>query len=132
MSSLLERVPAVRRIETDRDDAWAIELAGHISAADVENLYGLLEGAYLVHGQVDLLLRFVDHEGIDSDAIMSRTAASAGSHAGSHIRRAAMVGTPEWLSVAMSLLSTFSSVELRQFDPEDEQAAWAYIEARPR
>ncbi len=45
----LDPVPAVRRIETDRSDACAFEIVGHVSPADIENLYGLLEGAYALH-----------------------------------------------------------------------------------
>ena len=39
----LEPVPAVRRIDTDRDDLCAFEIVGHVTAADVENLFGLLK-----------------------------------------------------------------------------------------
>ncbi|MCV0397085.1 MAG: STAS/SEC14 domain-containing protein [Rhizobiaceae bacterium] len=131
MSTMLERLPAVRRIETDRENVFAFELAGYLSAADIENLYGLLEGAYAVYDRIDLLLKFVDHEGIDRDAIMSDTAAGLSDHAGKHVNRAAMVGAPEWVSAASTLVSAFSSVKLKRFEPDEEQAAWAYIEANP-
>lgn len=42
----LDPIPAISRIETDRSDVFAVEIKGHVTAGDVENLYGLLEGAY--------------------------------------------------------------------------------------
>ena len=41
-----EALPAIRRIDTDRDDLCALEVVGHLSRADLENAYGLLEAAY--------------------------------------------------------------------------------------
>ncbi|TJV02209.1 MAG: STAS/SEC14 domain-containing protein, partial [Mesorhizobium sp.] len=59
----LEDVPAVRRIDTDRDDLFAIDVVGHVTAADAENLFGLLEAAYALHPKIDVLVRLIDHEG---------------------------------------------------------------------
>lgn len=130
--TLLERVPAVRRIDTDRSDACAFELAGHLTAADVENLYGLLEAAYLIEDRIDLLLRFVDYEGVDWEAVFSSDGARAGREADRHIRRTAIVGGPEWLATATGFLAPFVSLEMRRFEAGQEAEAWAYIEARPQ
>jgi hypothetical protein len=35
----LERIPAVRRLDTDRPDLFAIEIKGTVTSADVENLF---------------------------------------------------------------------------------------------
>ncbi len=43
---IYDNPPSVRRIETDRADAYAFEITGHITSADMENLYGLLEAGY--------------------------------------------------------------------------------------
>ena len=49
--NFLEEVPAVRKIETDRTDLLAVDIVGHVTAADAENLFGLLEAAYALHPQ---------------------------------------------------------------------------------
>src|SRR5687768_6180026 len=45
----LEPVPAIRRIETDRADLCALDVVGHLTSADLENAFGLLEAAYVGH-----------------------------------------------------------------------------------
>ena len=52
----MDSVPAIRRLDTGRTDLLAIEIAGAVTGADVENLYGLLEGAYALHDRIDLLV----------------------------------------------------------------------------
>lgn len=129
--TLLERMPAARRIETTAGQAQAFELAGHISEADIENLYGLLEGAYAIHPEIDLLIRFVDYDGIDWKTLFSKTAASGGSHASRHIRRTALVGGPDWIATAAGFLAPFVSLDLKHFEAGDEALAWAHIGAAP-
>ena len=73
----LDTVPAVRRLETDRSDVLAIEIAGPMTGADVENLYGLLEGAYALNDRIDLLVRWPDGEDVDWNGIASDTLRAA-------------------------------------------------------
>ncbi len=40
-----ENPPTIKRIDTTRDDAYAFDVTGHVTAPDIENMYGLLEGA---------------------------------------------------------------------------------------
>ncbi len=58
----LEAVPAIRRIETNRDALFAIDVVGDVSPADAENLFGLLEAAYALHPRIDVLVRLTDEE----------------------------------------------------------------------
>ena len=61
----LDPVPAVRRLETDNDQVFALEITGQTTAADAENLFGLLEGAYALHDRIDVLVRATGFEGAD-------------------------------------------------------------------
>lgn len=63
--SFLDTAPAIRRIDTDRDTLFAVEVVGHVAAADTENLFGLLETAYALHSRIGALMRLVDHEGVE-------------------------------------------------------------------
>jgi len=124
-------VPAIRRIDTDRDDAYAFELSGHITAPDIENLYGLLEGAYELHDRIDLLIRIVDYEGADWENVSSITRNEGRRHALRHVRRCAAVGEPDWTIYANRIFSPPLPVELRHFEASEEQEAWAWIDAVP-
>ena len=53
----LDAVPAIRRIDTNRDALFAIDVVGDVSPADAENLFGLLEAAYALHPRIDVLVR---------------------------------------------------------------------------
>lgn len=123
-------VPAVRRIETDRPDVFAIEIAGQVTAADVENLYGLLEGAYAIHQKLDLLVRIVNYEGVDWDSISNDTTEEGRLHALQHVRRCAAVGKPDWTGRVQGFFEPALPVELRHFPLDEEEAAWQWIEAR--
>ncbi len=129
--NFLEEVPAVRRIETDRADAFAVEIVGRVTGADAENLFGLLEAAYTLHPKIDILVRLVDHDGVDWADIPAETLEQGKADASRHIGRCAAVGTPDWTTQFRGLFSTAVPVELRHFAAEDEAAAWQWLDARP-
>jgi SpoIIAA-like len=124
-------VPAVRRIETNRPDAYAFELTGRITAADIENLYGLLEGAYELHDRIDLLIRIVDYNGAEWLDVARKTRSEGRQHALVHVRRCAAVGEPNWTIYARALLVIATTVEIRHFASEEEEKAWSWIDALP-
>ena len=57
----------------------AFEIVGRILGSDVENLYGLLEGAYALHERVDVLIRLVDFDGVEWQDVSRETIESAAS-----------------------------------------------------
>lgn len=128
---LLESIPAVRRIETSRADLSAFEIDGHVSAADAENLYGLLEAAYALHDRIDVLVRLIDHDGIDWNEIDPDTLARGKELARAHVRRCAAVGGPDWTGAVRGWFEPAVEVELRHFTADAEGEAWAWLGARP-
>ncbi|TPL95521.1 STAS/SEC14 domain-containing protein [Mesorhizobium sp. B2-3-12] len=129
--NFLQSVPAIRRIDTSRDDLFAIDVVGHVSAADAENLFGLLEAAYLLHPRIDVAVRIIDHDGVDWVDISDETIKKGAVHALEHIGRCAAIGTPDWTPNARHALPASSPVEFRHFKIEDEAAAWEWLGARP-
>lgn len=126
----LDPVPAVRRLQTDSDRVFAIEIAGPASGADAENLFGLLEGAYALHDRIDVLVRATAFEGADWSEIDPDTVAEGRKRAESHVARCAVVGGPDWTSSLGGFFSADVPVELRYFAAEDEPDAWAWLGAR--
>lgn len=125
----LERIPAVRRLDTNREDLFAVEIAGHVSEADIENLYGLLEGAYTIHPQIDLLMRFVNHDGVDWTDVPSDTVEAGRSHAARHIRRCAAIGDSSVTKRFLRIFAPAEEGEARSFAAEEERQAWDWMEA---
>ncbi|TPI27231.1 STAS/SEC14 domain-containing protein [Mesorhizobium sp. B3-2-1] len=129
--NFLQSVPAIRRIDTSRDDLFAIDVVGHVSAADAENLFGLLEAAYLLHQRIDVAVRIIDHEGVDWADISDETIKKGAVQALEHIGRCAAIGAPDWTSNARRALPDSSPVEFRYFKLEDEASAWEWLGAQP-
>ncbi|TGQ42722.1 MULTISPECIES: STAS/SEC14 domain-containing protein [unclassified Mesorhizobium] len=127
----LESVPAVRRIPTDRDDLFAVDIVGHVLASDAENLFGLLEAAYALHPRIDVLVRLIDHDGVDWAKVSGETVTQGTAHALEHVGRCAAVGEPNWIPEVQGLFTASLPVELRHFRAEDEAAAWEWLGARP-
>jgi len=126
----LESVPAVRRIDTNRPDLLAMEVVGHVSPADIENLYGLLEGAYALHDRIDLLLRVVEEDGVDWMEVDGASVKEAREQAARHIGRCAVVGNQPAIASMLRGLS-LKHAETREFAADEEDDAWRWVRARP-
>ncbi len=126
----LERVPAVRRIETDRSDVFAVEITDEFTSADAENLCGLLEGAYALHPRIDLLVRLRELVNVDLIDLDQDTLALLRAHTHDNIGNCAVVGDATWRRAVESLFSFGSATTLRHFDTNDEDDAWDWLSAR--
>ena len=130
--NFLEAVPAIRRIETDRDTLFAIDVVGDVSPADAENLFGLLEAAYALHPRTDVLVRLTDEESVDWANIAQETLRQGVADALEHIERCAVIGEPGWVSVVSGVFPKALPFQVRRFDVDDENAAWQWLGATPK
>jgi hypothetical protein len=128
--NFLEDVPAVRKIGTDRTDLLAVDIVGHVTAVDAENLFGLLEAAYALHPRIDVLVRLVDHDGVDWPEISEDTLKQGKTDALQHIARCASIGDPDWTPSAQGWFEPTLPVVIRHFEAADEAAAWQWLKAR--
>lgn len=126
-----ETPPHVRRIDTDREDAYAFEITGHITAADVENMYGLLEGAYELHDRIDVIVLIHDYEGFDWSAAWKDQVMFGKTQAFKHIRKCAVVGGPGWIGTMVGFFGPFFSMEMKHFEIAGLDAAWEWVGANP-
>jgi hypothetical protein len=129
--NFLDTVPAIRRIDTDRDDLFAIDIVGHVLAADAENLFGLLEAAYALHPRIDVAVRLIDHDGVDWANISDDTLKQGTIRALEHVGRCAAIGEPNWIADARRFLPASPPIEFRHFKAGDEAAAWRWLAAQP-
>ena len=129
--NFLEAVPAIRRIETNRDALFAIDVVGDVSPADAENLFGLLEAAYALHPRIDVLVRLTDEESVDWANISQDTLRQGVADAMQHVVRCAAIGKPSWASLITGVFPKALPFEFRRFDVDDEEAAWQWLGARP-
>jgi hypothetical protein len=125
----LERIPAVRRLQTDREDVFAVDVTGEFTAADAENLCGLLEGAYAIHDRIDLIARLTGLEQVDLDGLSGETAILMREHLNQHVARCAIIGDTSRAAQVERLFSSGTSAELRHFTRDRDADAWAWIGA---
>lgn len=128
---MLDAAPAVRQISTNRSDLLALDVFGRFRGPDAENLFGLLEAAYALHPTIDVLVRMIDHEGVDWGEIDRNTWSEGEARAKEHIRRCACVGEPDFTASLNGWFSNAGPVELRHFPVEEEAAAWEWLAAEP-
>ncbi|TIW18639.1 MAG: STAS/SEC14 domain-containing protein [Mesorhizobium sp.] len=127
----LEAVPAIRRLDTNRDALFAIDVVGDVSPADAENLFGLLEAAYALHPRIDVLVRLTDEESVDWANISEKTLRQGVADALEHVVRCAAIGEPRWASLVGGFFPRALPFEFRHFGSDDEAAAWQWLGARP-
>lgn len=126
-----DTTPVVRRIPTNKADVFAFAIEGHMNDADLENLYGLLDGAYEQHDEIDLLVRLTGYEGVDWSAAFSKTTLLMRTQSLHHLRRYAIIGGPIWIQASVSLMQPFSSIQIKTFDADEESSAWTWLDAKP-
>ena len=83
----LEPASAIRRIDTDRDDLLALDICGEVTPSDIENFYGLLEGAYALHEKIDILVRAAEFESADWNGVSEDTISEGRTRAERRVRR---------------------------------------------
>jgi hypothetical protein len=127
-----ENPPNVRRIETDRHDVCGFKVCGYITVADIENLYGLLEGAYAAHGRINVIVIIEDYEGFEWNAVWREQTILRKTKAARRIRKYAVVGGPAWVRNAMRFFRPFLSIEMKHFTIGEAEAAWEWVGARPK
>lgn len=125
----LEPANAIRRIDTDRADLFAVDISGQVTGSDVENLYGLLQGAYALNERLDVLVRATAFEALVWEGVSKETIQQGRAEAESHVARCAAVGGPNWTTRLYGLFSSAPPVEIRYFDAADEAEAWKWLGA---
>jgi hypothetical protein len=128
----LERVPAVRRLETDRSDVFAMEVAGEFTSADAENLCGLLQGEFSLIDRIDLLIRLTGVESTDLSDLSEQTVETMRSLVNDHVVRCAVIGETSRAARVERLFSAGTKAELRHFTDRENDEAWAWIGAVER
>ena len=125
----LEPASAIRRIDTSRDDLLAVDISGEVTPADIENFYGLLEGAYALNDKIDVLVRAAEFESADWGGVSEDTISEGRTRAEQRVRRCAAVGGPDWTKRLGGFFAGDVPVEIRYFNIDDEANAWDWLGA---
>lgn len=128
----LPHAPALRIIETDREDVFGFELDGRITAAEMsaitETVTELLDGR---GGPLRVLGRFTRFAMPELSGLFTADYVRMKLAALERVERYAIVGGPLWLAGWVTLINPLLKMELRHFASEREPAAWEWLGAHP-
>jgi hypothetical protein len=126
--------PAVRIIETDRPEVLGFELDGKASRAELDaaavyfnRTLEALEGL----GPVRMLGRIRQIAGFELGGLFSSDYFAMKKGFLGRLDRYAVVGGPAWLKAMVGTMNPLFKAELRWFEPDAEDEAWAWLGATP-
>jgi hypothetical protein len=123
--------PAFKIIETDRPDALAFEIDGHIDKAEMDAVTAHFLRAAQGLDKVSMLGRIRRLGGFETSGLVSGDFFAMKRSFLEHMDRYAVVGGPAWLKTTLNSLAPLFRVEIRHFEADEEAEAWAWIGARP-
>ena len=121
---MIEPIPVVE------ENIYAFRLKGRLTHADYREFLPLVEDLIRQHeGPISLLLELEDFHGWDEQAALDDF--RFGLRNEDHFERIAVVGDKAWEKWMVQLARPFTDAEIRYFDREHIDEAWAWLKATP-
>ncbi len=121
--------PSVHFLQTTSDNVFAYEVNGRLREKDIKNAIDAFMPVLKKHEKVNVLARLKNFSGFDLTALLDDELVKMKYKAVSKVERYAVIGAKPWMRNLIELLSPLFSTEVRFFDPEEEDAAWAWVGA---
>ena len=123
---------AVRRVPTDREDLYAFEIDGEVSAEAMEAMAETMNRAFDAHeDRVDMLLVFRDYGGSEAGAALDADVIASRFRSLVNVRRYVVVGAPAGANAMIEAIGKLIPVEATAFGADELDAAWTLLGARP-
>lgn len=125
------KTPAIRFLETDREDVLAFEYTGHVSSQELPAAIDQVNEFLEKHQTVRMLARVTHLSGMDVLAPMQSGLVAMKLAALAKVERYAVVGAPGWMKPAITTMdAVFPDIDMRAFDAEHEEDAWTWLGAK--
>jgi len=121
--------PALHMLQTTNENVFAYDVNGRITERDIEELVRELKTIYERKEKVNLLGRLTNYKGFDVSALLNDDLYRFQFQTFSKVDKYALVGAPTWLRNLLELVDPALRLKIKVFEPEDEQAAWDWVEA---
>jgi hypothetical protein len=126
-----ETAPGIVRVPTDRANMLAFRITDTVRAADAKAIMGFLKDTYARHDKIDLMVIIDELDGFDPAILFDTGTWSTKAQSLSHVGRYAVVGGPDYVRRTAAFMGTFIPVEIRAFARDEEDEAWAWLNAGP-
>lgn len=124
--------PAIRFLPTHTAKVLAFEINGLITAEEMPEAIQVVEDFFAAHDKVRLLNRMKHFGGIDPSILMQSRLIAMKLSAMNKLERYAIVGAPNWMvTIITAMKPLFAHIDMRTFSAEQEEHAWAWLEAEP-
>lgn len=123
---------AIHQIPATDPRVYAFRIEGGVGAAEMDDLARTMNEAFDRHDEPVRMLLILEGFG-PSDATTGLTLESLRSQlrAPTELERYAVVGAPDAARRMIEASDAVSPIDARTFDRGEEEAAWAFVEARP-
>jgi hypothetical protein len=123
---------AIHQIPTDHERVYAFRIEGGVGAEEMDGLAGTMNEAFDRHDEpVRMLLILEGFRPEDATTGLTLESLRAQLRSATGIERYAVVGAPDAARRMIEASDAVSPIDARTFDREEEDAAWAFVEARP-
>jgi hypothetical protein len=127
-----DKAPAVTFIPTSNENVLAFEMNGMISSDEMPHITETFDRFLESHDKVHLLNHVRSFGGFEPAALMQSSLFSMKYAAKQKVDRYAVIGGPHWMQTVITTMSPFfPSIEMKSFAEEEEDEAWAWVQAKP-
>jgi hypothetical protein len=123
--------PAIKLIETDRPDVFGFEIDGHAGKAELDAVSAHFRKELEGKDKVRVVGRIRNLGGLQMAGLFTSDYFAMKRGFLEKLDRYAVVGGPAWLRSTLNSLAPLFRAEIRHFEPDEEVAAWQWVEARP-
>lgn len=121
---------SIHFLKTSSDKVFAYEVNGRITQQDITAATKEMKDAFDRPDKINVLLHIKDWQGFDLSAVVDDDLAKLKYKAISKVDRYAVIGAPAWLRNLLELIDPLFSVNIKIFEPGEEDAAWEWVGAR--
>jgi hypothetical protein len=122
---------AAAAIPTTKPTVLAFEFTDTVRSEDLDALAATVERAFDRHDSVSLLLIFREWDGVEVSGTLDPDVVRTQFRSLTNVDRYAVVGAPSAARAMIELTDPLIPVDAETFDRDEEDAAWAFVEARP-
>lgn len=128
----LPHAAAFKIIETDQPNVLGFEIDGKLTRSEMGWVAELIIGALERNGRMRLLGRIGELRGFEPTAFLNSDYVRMKLKAFHGVERYALVGGPGWLPSWIEVVAPLVTMEVRHFQPDEEDLAWAWLGAQPK
>ncbi|MGF1552764.1 MAG: STAS/SEC14 domain-containing protein [Paracoccaceae bacterium] len=124
---------AIRQIPASDERVYAFRIEGGVGTDEMADLARTMNEAFDRHDEPIRMLLILHDFGGPGDAVagFSLEGLRAQFRSPARVGRYAVVGAPEIARRMIEANDKIAPIDARTFDPGEEDAAWAFVEARP-